>query len=52
MTTKIKPTDTELFDAEAIGIVVSLNLQLIEVSFQMKPVWQRHLLLKLESYVY
>ena len=40
MIAKIKPTDIELFDAEAIVIGVLLNLQLIEDSFQMKPVWQ------------
>ena len=33
----IKPKDTELSDAEATGITVSLNLQLSEESFQMNP---------------
>jgi hypothetical protein len=34
---RINPTDTELSDAEATGITVSLNVQLSEESFHVNP---------------
>jgi hypothetical protein len=48
---RINPTDTELSDAEATGITLSFNLQLSEESFQINPLLQMHLLLKLEGSV-